>query len=374
MHRRTFLTAGASAPVSLLVGGNANLPQDNTIPFWLRNGFTQNIKSLHTGKFERLSRSISPQQFRNIISGNFFENTECVDYLRTHRLDDIYYTYKTLSDFPQNAPALEFLSANSLEFAYGGQDTPLDEIEEVIEARKLREIIEPLCNQDTTFADLTRSYRNTFRQMLIRFSNDPSEFFDTERMCHPQYEMERFFNCDESLHLDDSEGIAKLLKQAKESVREKHDTISEAIRQRTLEKNRGFAAEARRQEAAEKIAREKAAEEKNTELKNNVDVRNDFTAYVSKGLQNGEYIVEGYRRREILTHTDWHYLMLSTDPEAKPNDLSLSSSKAELTVHNLKLREFLDEAIRRSSKKGEGKIMVPNRRSSVDLNQLCPFQ
>ena len=158
--RRGFLKVAVTAAAAPLVGVAAvNVPASvpsavvTQLPVQHRGNYIDLVDKLATTKLERVIRTNAADFVRQCFSNTLPWTADNIRSVIENNYD-LYDAYAMLKEFPQEGLPLEFLSEEVLAYAYGSLDTPLDEVPAVIEARKLRAILEPLCDDTTTFADI----------------------------------------------------------------------------------------------------------------------------------------------------------------------------------------------------------------------------
>jgi len=279
--------------------------------------------------------------------------------------------WKALKTLPKDEPLIDVLSEAALERVYGQETNPSDTFSAHNEVRNLRKLLSPLCDEQTTAADLTDNFRGFFEGLAEEAIRNPGSFISRQSSVKQ--------NRPEDLNITSQ--INRLVKIFEEDGADPFiiEQLKEAA-QRHVENDRGYIfdifekirlegerIEQERLAEAQRIQEEhqRAFEEELKAEKENPDLRYQYEINLTHISGKKCLLEDTYN---IPARVDWlHWLQKEIDPAASPSDFHLPEDAFGRMIvfadTDIGLKAF--EAVVQS----EGCVALPNRRMNADLNQ-----
>lgn len=298
-------------------------------------------------------------------------------------------TLEALNRLPKDIPLQDLLSEETLRALYGDQKD-FDNSPNVRISRDLRNLIAPLCDETTTASDIVENFMGFFRKCAQHAIERPDDFDFTEDMDNGyKWDREKIgghTTQDEIIKIlrnnasDDSDEYDLLDRLKKSNKAWKSKKLDQAWDVR-LERNAKIRAENEEKKAADSAA-EKAKrlkykleqqERKRIQLEN-PEKRSERVINLEY-LEGDSYFVhtaprDDYEELPIPEHEDWLCWLQKFNPEAKAEDIIVTSNGKIVSIPQIAENASALQALWRTAcKNGRFTAKLPNNRVGIDLNQ-----
>jgi diguanylate cyclase (GGDEF)-like protein len=390
--RRSFLGRAAAAPVVLAPGGGIAAQAAGTAA---KRGLSVGLGVKLSGFLQSLARDcyrknlgIGAQvdQIRQNILGRGGWSVRQADPDRPRDWLDGKVDFRIqnsmlsrLKSMPAEGTVKDLLSDESLADIYENSGLSGKDI-----ALELRDLLNPVCGDETTADDLVRSFHGFFEKLAHHAVESPGDFEiygqydggwrpqtpehvslvenDLERLIDILKDYENRYGIKspvmESLQKANEKAIAKAKQEWFEIINDRHDQHEAAQREK-----------------------EKAQDEKAREFmrKQDEEIKARQEEKLHEPSKRGKCAVtlkyEGEDRFEVVsdlptTQVDWHQWALSANPQARPHHVRLSDDSRTVTIkHVADNAAVLRQLFQHAHSDGTFTAHLPNRRTGIDLTQ-----
>ncbi|HPD82786.1 MAG: diguanylate cyclase [Alphaproteobacteria bacterium] len=402
LSRRGFLRAGAGAAGAVATGGVSAAASAGAVAkagavslpsFKILESLVSAVRRMDTIIGE--TSNINIDDLRTSLKGQLVlprfpaSDNEYQNEIQKGRID--FSSHKellnTLKSMPSDRPISELLSDTVLQESCARGREDFNTHPDVIKAIKLREIIGPLCDDQTTPADLVEGFKGYFVKLAEYAIQKPQDFIivsdsspivitEDDVRCSTNH-INDVMNILKSYGRDDEE-TSSLLERLQEVNKKWESTNKAEYFQKRLEKQQKrwdeeAAAERKREaEYRKKETQEEAEHQERMEERKASPSKRSKHAVTLQHISGEKYSISG---KGLTTQVDWHQWAQSISPETKPHHVSLEEDGRTIVIKNIPENAgILRELFRESQGDGKFCAKLPNRRTGVDLNQSHPLE
>lgn len=420
MSRRSFLGRGAAAAGAAATGGISGATSASSIikagakalpSFKVIESLISTLRNMEDliGKITNVGIGDLQSALRGELTlPRYPAKNEYWDTIEKDRIDfsSQRKLLKALKKLPADQPINELLSDTVLKESSGKDGEAFDQDPVVLKALALRKIIGPMCNLQTTSADLIEGMKGYFVKLGQHAIHHPDDFVIQPVSDYPSWgelELKDVIVHEVRTHWDDygsgryesvvgrndisdlvdvlesyeksdkslSPIISQLkevnaaweLKAKEEHVRSENDRVAKIRAEQKAEED----AKKDGESAKRRLEEETAKHERKERLKNEKaepDKRSGVSVTI-KHKSGDQYTVNSDKR---TTQVDYYQWAQSIDPNLLPHHISFEASTNTLTIKNdRETAPILRELFRNSNNERSYTLKLPNRRSGIDL-------